>query len=198
MLKKILGNAQEDSGQCSRRFRGMLNKIPGNAQQDSGECSIKFREMLSKIPGNAQQDSGECSTKFQGILKKIPGNVQKDSGECSRRFRGMFQKIPWNAQEDSGECSKRFRRMFEKIPGNLNLDLLCEILPIFYQILQLNCVKTKEYFLCYYLLLITNLLRLNTVFLPPFSFLFSFSCRGKGVITVHRCRGIKKFYIILN
>ena len=148
----------------------MLNKIQGNVQQDSGECSTRFRGMFNKIPGHAQQDSGECSKRFQGMLNKIPGNVRKDSGECSERFRGMLKKIP----------------------GNLNLDLFCEILLIFYQILQLNCVKTKEYFLCYYLLLITNLLRLNTVFLPPFSFLFSFSCRGKGVITVHMSRGIKK------
>ena len=188
----IPGNAQQDSGECSKRFRGMFNKIPGNVQQDSEECSTRFRGMFNKIPGNAQQDSGECSKRFRGMLKKIPENVRKDSGECSKRFRGMFEKIPENAQKDSGECSKRFRGMLEKIPGNLNLDLFWEILLIFYQILQLNDVKTKEYFLCYYLLLITNLLRLNTVFLPPFSFLFSFSCRGKGVITVHRCRGIKK------
>ena len=144
------------------------------------------------IPGNAQEDSGECSRRFQGMLSKIPGNAQEDSGECSTRFRGMFKKIPGNVRKDSGEYSKRFRGMFQKIPGNLNLDLFCEILLIFYQILQLNGVKTKEYFLYYYLLLITNPLRLDTVFLPPFSFLFSFSCRGKGVITMHRCRGIKK------
>ena len=129
---------------------------------------------------------------MRGTFKKIPGNAQEDSGECSKRFRGMLKKIPGNVRKDSGKYSKRFREMFEKIPGNLNLDLFLEILLIFDQILQLNGVKTKEYFLCYYLLLITNLLRLNTVFLPPFSFLFSFSCRGKCVITMHRCRGIKK------
>ena len=82
-------------------------------------------------------------------LKKIPENVPKDSGECSKRFWGMFKTIPGNVQEDSGECSKRFRGMFERIPRNLNLDLFCEILLIFYQILQLNCEKTKEYFLRY-------------------------------------------------
>ena len=132
--------------------------------------------MLNKILGNAQEDSGECSKRFRGMFEKIPGNVQKDSGECSKRFRGMLKKIPENVPKDSGEYSKRFRGMFQKIPRNLNLDLFCEILLIFYQILQLNGVKTKEYFLCYYLLLITNLLHLDTVFLPPFSFLFSFSC----------------------
>ena len=66
----------------------------------------------------------------------------------------MFEKIPGNVQKDSGECSKRFRVMFKKIPGNLNLDLFCEILLIFQQILQLNCDKAKECFLRYYLLLI--------------------------------------------
>ena len=83
------------------------------------------------------------------MLKKIPGNVQEDSGECSKIFRGMFKKISGNVQEGSGECSGRLRGMLKKISGNLNLDLFCEILFIFYQILQLNCVKTKEYFLRY-------------------------------------------------
>ena len=82
--------------------------------------------------------------------------------------RGMFKKIPG---------------VFKKIPGNLNLDLFCEILLNFDQILRLNCVKTKKYFLRYYLLLIANLLGLNTVFLPPLSFLFFFSCRGKGSVS---------------
>ena len=82
--------------------------------------------------------------------------------------RGMFKKIPG---------------VFKKIPGNLNLDLFCEILLNFDQILRLNCFKTKKYFLRYYLLLIANLLGLNTVFLPPLSFLSSFSCRGKGSVS---------------
>ena len=30
MLSKILGNVQEDSGECSERFRGMFKKIAGN------------------------------------------------------------------------------------------------------------------------------------------------------------------------
>ena len=63
----------------------------------------------------------------------------------------MFEEIRGNVQEDSGECSKRFWGMLKKISGNLNLDLdlFCEILLIFYQILQLKCEKTKEYFLRY-------------------------------------------------
>ena len=83
------------------------------------------------------------------MFEKILGNVPEDSGECSRGFRGMFEKIPGNVQEDSGECSRVFRGMFERIPGNLNLDLFCEMLLIFHQILQLNCEKTKEYSLRY-------------------------------------------------
>ena len=80
------------------------------------------------------------------MLKKIPENVLEDSGECSKRFRGMFPKILDNVPEDSGECSRRFRGMLKKIPGNLNLDLFCEILLIFNQILELSCGNTKEYF----------------------------------------------------
>ena len=83
------------------------------------------------------------------MFEKILANVPEDSGECSGGFRGMFKKILGNVRKDSGECSRGFRGMFERIPGNLNLDLFCEILPIFYQILQLKCKKTKEYFLRY-------------------------------------------------
>ena len=82
--------------------------------------------------------------------------------------------------------------MLKKISGNLNLDLFCEILLTFYQILQLNRDKTKEYFLRYYLLLITNLLRLNTVFFPPFSFLFFFLLSRKGCNYCAQVQGYQK------
>ena len=53
----------------------MLQKIPGNVEghsgEDSGECSRKFRGMLVRIPGNVQEDSGECWQRFSGMLKKI-------------------------------------------------------------------------------------------------------------------------------
>ena len=98
------------------------------------------RGMFIRIPVNLLEDSGECCYFI------ILGNVEEDSGKCYRRFRGMFEKIPGNVSEDSGECSRRFRRMLKKILGNLNLDLFCEILLLFYQILELNCGKT-EYFL---------------------------------------------------
>ena len=83
------------------------------------------------------------------MFKEIPRNVQEDSKECSKRFRGMYNKIPGNVRDDSGECSRRFLGRLKKISRNLNLDLLCEILLIFDQILQLNCEKAKEYFLRY-------------------------------------------------
>ena len=38
MLKKILGNVEEDSGECLKRFRGMFEEIPGDIPEDSGEC----------------------------------------------------------------------------------------------------------------------------------------------------------------
>ena len=82
MFKKIPGNIQKDSGECSKRFRGMFKKILGNVEKDSGECWKWFRGMLKMIPGN---------------VEKIRGNVIKDSGECYQRFWGMFQKIPGNA-----------------------------------------------------------------------------------------------------
>ena len=64
----------------------MFENIPGNVKKDSGECSRRFRGMFEKIPGNVQKDSGECSKRFRGMLKKIPGNVRKDSEESKFRF----------------------------------------------------------------------------------------------------------------
>ena len=85
----------------------------------------------------------------RGMFTKIPRNLLEDLRVIILTSRGMFQKIPGNVQIDSVECSRRFRRMLKNISGNLNLDLFCEILLIFYQILQLKCEKTKEYFLRY-------------------------------------------------
>ena len=78
----------------------MLEKIPGNVPEDSGGCSRRFRGIFEKIPGNVVKDSGECSTRFRGMFTKIPGNVMKDFGECSRRFQGMFRRIPGNPNFD--------------------------------------------------------------------------------------------------
>ena len=154
----------------------MFTRIPGNLLEDSGECYyFKIPRNVKEVPGNVQEDSGECSIRFWGMFKKIQGNVQEDSRECSKRFREMCKEIPGNVRKNFGECLRRFWGMLEKIPGNLTLDLFCEVSFIFHQILQLTCDRRKECFLRYYLLLITNLLRLNTVFLPPF-FPFSFLC----------------------
>ena len=78
MFTKIPGNVREDSGECSRRFRGMLLRIPGNAREDSGEYSRRFRGMFQKILGNVPEDSQECSSGFRGMFKKIPGNLNFD------------------------------------------------------------------------------------------------------------------------
>ena len=131
--------------------------------------------MFTRIPGNV------FFLILRGMFKKIPRNAQEDSGESWKRFRGMLKKILGNVEKDSGECSKKFRGMFKEILGNFVKS--CEILLIFCQILQLNWGKEREYFLCYYLLFITNLLCLNTIFLPPFSLFFLFLCWGKGAVT---------------
>ena len=49
MLKKILGNVEEDSGECSKRFRGIFEKMLGNVSKDSGECWQRFSRMLKRI-----------------------------------------------------------------------------------------------------------------------------------------------------
>ena len=51
------------------RFPGMLKKILGNVQEDSGE-------MFQKIPENVQRDSGKCLRRSRGMLQKIPGNAE--------------------------------------------------------------------------------------------------------------------------
>ena len=38
MFKDIAGNVQEEYGEYSNRFLGMLKKIPGNVSLDSGQC----------------------------------------------------------------------------------------------------------------------------------------------------------------
>ena len=68
IFNRIPGNLLEDPGEC------YYFNIPGNAQEDSGKSSRRFRGMIKKIPwnvrkdpGNVQQDSGECSKRFWGI-----------------------------------------------------------------------------------------------------------------------------------
>ena len=72
MFTRILGNLLENSGKCCYFI------IPGNVEEDSGECSKRFRRMFKKIPGNVSEDSGECSKRFRGMFPKIPGNVEED------------------------------------------------------------------------------------------------------------------------
>ena len=98
MLKKILGNVRRDSGECSKRFRGMIEEIPGNVQRDSGECSKRFRGIFEKIPGNVSKDSKECWQRFSRMLKKIErfimqlnenrikGYILKYDKKCVQKF----------------------------------------------------------------------------------------------------------------
>ena len=53
MFTRILGNLLQDSGEYCYFI------IPGNVEEDSGECSKRFRGMFLKIPGNDCEDSGE-------------------------------------------------------------------------------------------------------------------------------------------
>ena len=55
-----------------------MKKIPGNAPEDSGECSKRFWGIFQKIPGNVPEDSDKCSRRFGGMFKKIPGNLNLD------------------------------------------------------------------------------------------------------------------------
>ena len=173
-----LWNQKYRNGERNARNVGIFTRIPGNLLEDSGKCWRRFWGMLKKIPGNGPEDSWECSRRFRKMFKRTPGNVQEDSGKCpkksgkcSRGFWGMSKKISGNAQEDFGKSKFRF---------------------IFYQILQLNCEKTKEYFLRYYLLRITNLLRLNTVFFCSFFYPLFFLLSKKGCNYCAQVQGYQK------
>ena len=97
-MKKIPGNVEEDSGECSRRFRGMLKNILRNVRKGSGECSKRFRGMFQKIPGNVSKDSRECWQTFSRMLKKIErfilqlnenrtkGYIVKYNKKCAQKF----------------------------------------------------------------------------------------------------------------
>ena len=66
MLKKILGNVQEGSRECSKRFREIFQKKSRNAQKDSVEFLKRFQRMFLKNPGKCSKDfAGEHSKKFQ-------------------------------------------------------------------------------------------------------------------------------------
>ena len=92
MFERIPGNVWEDEmfdkipGKWSRRIRG-------NVQEESKECSTGFSAMFQNIPGYVWKDYGECLRRlrecyqrFLKMLSKNPGNVQEDSGECKFRF----------------------------------------------------------------------------------------------------------------
>ena len=69
-------------------MRGM--SIPGNAQEDSGECSKRFRGMLKKIPGNVRKDSGE--SKFRFVLRNL-AYFLSNSAIKWRQNKGIFSML---------------------------------------------------------------------------------------------------------
>ena len=76
MLKKILGNAQKNSGECTRRFRGMLVNIPGNVDQDFEESWQRFSRMLKKIERFIMQLNEN----------RIKGYILKYNQKCAQKF----------------------------------------------------------------------------------------------------------------
>ena len=68
MFEMISRDVQEDFGECSRRFSGMLLKIWGNVINYFGERSKGFQLMFEKIPGNVPEDSKEYWGMFEQFL----------------------------------------------------------------------------------------------------------------------------------
>lgn len=66
MLEKILGNVQEGSRECSKRFGEIFQKKSRNAQKDSVKFLKRFQRKFLKNPGKCSKDfAGEHSRKFQ-------------------------------------------------------------------------------------------------------------------------------------
>ena len=76
MFKKIPRNVQENSGECSKRFSGVLKKILGNISKDSGECWQRFFRMLKKI--------GRFTMQLN--KNKIKGYILKCNQKCAQRL----------------------------------------------------------------------------------------------------------------
>ena len=62
MFEKIPGNVLEDSGECSRRFRGMFERIPGNVNLDL------FCEILLIILSNSAINLRKKKEIFSALL----------------------------------------------------------------------------------------------------------------------------------
>ena len=69
---------KESRNLCGKKWLFIKPGIPGNVIKDSGECSRRFRGMFKKIQGNVRADSGECSERFRGMFKKIAVNLNFD------------------------------------------------------------------------------------------------------------------------
>ena len=105
MFKKIPGNVQKDSEECSNRN---VRKYSSESSKDSREYLKIFKETLLKISGNIRKNFGECLKVLQGMLSRNPGNVQEDSAESkfgfiSWNFACFYQILPLN-------CYKRIEK----------------------------------------------------------------------------------------
>ena len=76
MFKSIPGNVRKDSGECSKRFRGMFEEILGNAQEDSEECWQRFSKILKKIERFIMQLNEN----------RIKGYILKYNQKCAQKF----------------------------------------------------------------------------------------------------------------
>ena len=132
MFEKNPGNVQEDSGECSKRFKGMFKKIPGNVQEDSRECSRRFRVMLKKISGDLNLDTFcEILLIFNQILQ-----IAKNTKEYFLRYyilgnykiqsiKNYTQSFKINIEKQLLElfctkrCSSRFCKFHRKFPTSV-------------------------------------------------------------------------------
>ena len=71
----------------------MFKRIPGNVEEDSRECSRVFREIFQKIPGNAEEDSMwakiiENTERFIMQLNenRIKAYILKYIQKCAQKF----------------------------------------------------------------------------------------------------------------
>ena len=63
----------------------MFKKIPGNVQKDSEECSNRN---VRKYSSECSKDSREYLKIFKETLLKISGNIRKNFGECLKVLHG--------------------------------------------------------------------------------------------------------------
>ena len=70
----------------------MFEEIPGNFRRDSGECSKRFRGIFEKIPENVSKDSGECWKRFSRMLKKVERFIMQLNKNRIKRYILKYDK----------------------------------------------------------------------------------------------------------